>query len=149
MSAKRAKIYLNRYHKLRRTAESLERRVMELEVKAQGVGAIRYDKDRVQTSPENRIEEDAIRLAEIREEYRKAVLRYAEAALTIEQQVESIEPELLHLILRMRYIETDPGGYQMSLRRISWKLKRSYNYICNQHGAALEAFDKKFLSSVN
>ena len=103
----------------------------------------------MQTSPENRIEEDAIRLAEIREEYRKAVLRYAEAALTIEHQVESIEPELLHLILRMRYIETDPGGYQMSLRRISWKLKRSYNYVCNQHGAALEAFDKKFLSGVN
>lgn len=143
--AQTAKRYLNQYHRLRRTAESLERRVEELEVKAQGVGAIRYDKDRVQTSPENQIEADAIRLAEVREKYRTALIEYAETALEIERQVSSMEPELYGLILRMRYIETDPSGYQVSFRRISWKLKKSYNYICNQHGAALTAFAEKFL----
>ena len=144
-NARQAKAYLNQYHKLRRTLSSLERRVEELEVKAQGVGAIRYDKDKVQTSPANQLEADAFRLIEVREEYRQVLLEYAEVALTIERQVKQIEPDLYNRILHMRYIETDPGGYQMSLRRISWKLHKNYNYICNQHGAALIAFAEKFL----
>lgn len=106
---------------------------------------IRYDKDKVQTSPANQLEADALRLIDVREEYRQVLLEYAEVALTIERQVKQIEPDLYNRILHMRYIETDPGGYQMSLRRISWKLHKNYNYICNQHGAALIAFAEKFL----
>lgn len=148
VKAKKAKAYLNQYHKLRRAVESLERRIEEMRAKAEGVGAIRYDKDRVQTSPKNTMEENSIKLADMEDQYAALLLEYYEKALLIEKQVTSMEPELFSTILRMRYIETDPGGYQMSLRRIWWLLgtnRYSYDYITNMHGVALRKFSEKFL----
>lgn len=147
-NAKQAKAYLNQYHKLRRAVDSLERRIEEMRVRAEGVGAIRYDKERVQTSPQNTMERNTIKLVDMEDQYAELIAEYYQKALLIEQQVTSMEPELFSTILRMRYIETDKDGYQMSLRRIWWKIgkgKYSYEYITNMHGIALRKFSEKFL----
>lgn len=145
MSAKRAKEYLNRYHKARRAIALLERSIEEQAIKAQGVMAIRYDKDRVQTSPLNKLEADAVRLMELREQYADMLRYYQETELRIIQQVEDMPNPTHSKVLHMLYLETDRSGNRISLTRISNKLHISYDRICHIHGDALQEFDRRYL----
>ena len=49
--ADQAALYLDRVRGMYAKVHSLQLTIQELEAKAEGVGAIRYDKDKVQTSP--------------------------------------------------------------------------------------------------
>lgn len=52
-----AKIYLETYERLYRQAERIRDQIMELEAEATSIGAIRYDIDRVLSSPTDRLSE--------------------------------------------------------------------------------------------
>lgn len=68
-----AQEYLEGIERAERKIEAITRRLEELRTRAEGVGAIRYDKDRVQTSPQNSMPDKVIKLCEIEDKYREAI----------------------------------------------------------------------------
>lgn len=146
MGAKRAKEYLNRYHKTRRAIALLERSIEEQAIKAQSMGAIRYDKDRVQTSPMNRLEADAVRLMELHEQYADLLQEYRRTELQIVQRVTDMPNPQHAKILQLMYLETDRSGNRISLRRIANRMHVTYDHACHLHGDALQEFDRLYLA---
>lgn len=61
----KAKIYLETYERLYRQAQRLTEEIQRLEAQATSIGAIRYDKDKVQSSPEDRMSEIVTRKVQL------------------------------------------------------------------------------------
>ena len=142
-----AKQYLGRVHHLRRQCESLERKIMLLRAKAEGLRAITYDKDKVQVSPTNTIEEAVTELVNLESRYKELIIRYSEAITTRIDQIQGLEDPRYAEVLMMRYIEEEPHARngQMTFDDIAEEMHYSVSRIRFLHGAALQAFAKKYL----
>lgn len=101
------------------------------------IKGLSYDKDRVQTSPQDTMPDliaNLIRLEEVTDNKRI----YLEEMMTvITNQIELMENVLDKKILYMRYVKG------LSLYAVSKKLHYSYDYIRHRHGMALQRFEKK------
>lgn len=139
-----AKAYLD-IRKYKRAVQSLELKCAELRHKASGVGAITYDKDRVQTSPQNMMEKVVADLVETEQKYLEAIQRYYDEIFIREMQIAEMDDSLQSDILRMRYLEGS-GDKLTSYEEIAVKLKYKYGTIKNVHWKALRAFEKKYLN---
>lgn len=141
-----AKEYLSKIQTYRRAMQSCADRIEELYHDASGLKAITYDKDRVQVSPENRLEKIFEAIDAEAEKYTKARVRYE---LEVRKRVDQIagmdRPEHSE-ILRLRYVELEPDGNTKPLEQIAYMMHRSYDNTKHLHGWALEAFQKKYLS---
>ena len=140
-----AKEYLTETLKLRHAARALADKAEMLRTEIAGVKAITYDKERIQTSPENRVEDLMIRLIEIEERYKETLRRYYAGILIREKQIAEIGRNDYEEILRMRYIETDEKGRRLSLEEIAVKTHRSFDRIRHLHGEALAEFTRRYL----
>ena len=125
-----------RYHeRYRRAMDEVE----EIREMMQSAGAIRYDKDQVQTSPSN----DAmvnymIRLQKAEANAWSASEIYFDVYTRIRNQIEQITPGLYSDVLYLRYIK------DMKLIDICDELGYDYGWVRQLHGRALQAFGKKF-----
>ena len=134
------KINLYRYQ-LERIRENLER----LHHEATGVKAIVYDKDHVQTSPENRLETMMIRIEVEGEKWAKKQAQYErELRKRIDQISKLTNPDHAQL-LTLRYIDTDARGNQLTWDVIANKMGWSYSKVTHMHGEALQEFTRRFL----
>lgn len=140
-----AKAYLSEIRTYKRIMRNLELKCEELRVKASGVGAIVYDKDKVQVSPKNMMENIVAELVRTEERYGKAIAKYYEAVRIREEQIAGMENPLHSEILRMRYLEEDRNGNMMRLEEIAYKTNRSFSSVAHLHGEALQAFGRKYL----
>lgn len=137
-----AKQYLSQVRRLRHHVKREQDHVMELRQMAESVGAIRYDKDIIQSSPTNdQLPNYLIQLTEAEERAEKRIQEYLEIMLIIREQIDKILPGIYSDVLYMRYIEGK------NLNRIADELSYNYDYIRRVHGRALQAFEKKFLIS--
>lgn len=132
-----AKEYLLEIHKSRRILHTLEQRAEELRTQAEGLKAIAYDKDKVQVSPSNTMEEVIIKLVEVEEEYGRQVLKYHEAVLIRIRQIEALSAQSAEL-LTLRYIDG------LSLWKVSKRMHLSFDRVRHLHGIALEEFRKRW-----
>lgn len=139
-----AKEYLLEIRKKKHAMQSLMYRCAELRDQAAGVGAITYDKDKVQTSPENHMEKVMAELVDLEDRYAKAIAVYHAAVLTRTEQIEALDNPDHVEILRLRYIEEDERGNQLSLEEIAYRMRRSFFRVAHLHGEALQAFDRKY-----
>lgn len=164
-----AKEYLIQIRKWQRQIESiqaqsdsyLQKLENELEVlytQASGLKAIVYDKDRVQVSPENSLEQIVIRIEEVSERYSNAIAEQhtvtAGKIQSLQQNINAIADQIAGMdkpehaeILRLRYVETDKHGRTLTLEQIACTIHRSYPYVKHLHGWALQAFQNKYLKS--
>lgn len=140
-----AKEYLRKVHDMRRRQDRLLERLIELKEQAQGIKAITYDKDRVQTSPVNRFEELMVRLADLETRYAFAIARYNTEIQQIEAQIESLDNADYEEVLRLRYLVKTPNYKPMRLEEIALRMHKSYPRIRHMHGEALEEFRRRFL----
>lgn len=145
-----AKQYLGRVHHLRRQCESLERKIMLLRAKAEGLRAITYDKDKVMASPTNTIEEAVTELVNLEGVYRDYILMYSDAIATLIKQINGMEDQRHVEILTLRYIEERKtpdryGRWTLSWMDIAKKAHMSYSVATKLHGEALKAFAEKYL----
>ena len=134
-----AKEYLSKIQADRAILESLEEKIEELRHQATGVKAIVYDKDRVQTTPENRFEEIMARLDAEIEKWTKMKLRYEKEVRKITEQIAGLGRADYVDILRLRYIN------DMPLSDIADRICLSFGRTAHLHGEALEAFRRKYL----
>ena len=141
----RAKKYLGEIYYLRRRCEILGEQVAQLRTQVEGVKGIVYDKDKVQTSTVNAVEDQLARLADLERRYEKSIERYHKAILHREDQIAHMpRPEHAEL-LRMRYLEVDSKGRRYTLEEIAVKTHWSYDRVRHMHGEALAAFGRKYL----
>lgn len=139
-----AKEYLLEIRKKKHAMNSLMLRCEELRNKAQGVGAIVYDKERVQTSPEDMMSKVVVQLVDLEERYIEAISDYYEAIRIRSEQIEQMENPVFSEILRMRYIEEE-NGQGLSYEQIAVRMRYKYNTIKTLHWKALRAFENKYL----
>lgn len=144
-----AKEYLSKIQIYRRAIMSTKLRIEELEHHASGVRAIVYDWDRVQVSPENRMENIMIRISAQAEKMARQIEKYHREVEKREKQIAGMDNPDYAEILRLRYIELNEYGQPMSLEEISCSMHLSYYRIRHLHGEALAAFARKYKVSTH
>lgn len=137
-----AKEYLSEIRKQRRIIRTLEQRAEELRAQAEGVKAITYDRDKVQVSPSNMMEEIIPKLVETEEEYARQILRYHTEMQKRIDQIAALRSDYAE-ILRLRYVEGN--GHPLRLEEIALRMFMSFNRVRHLHGEALEAFRRRWL----
>lgn len=140
-----AKEYLMQIQRMKQTADSLGEKAEALRAEMEGLKAITYDKDRVQVSPSNRMEELMPKLIEAEEKYGEALFNYYKEILLRTKQIDEIGRNDFAEILRLRYVELGKHGRRLTLEEIAVKTHRSFEWVRHLHGRALKAFEKKYL----
>lgn len=142
-----AKEYLSEIRKYNRIAISLAEQVDIIRNEIGGLKGIAYDKDRVQTSPSNRMEELIPKLIKAEEQYTESLIKYRmEYLKRVRQIVELGNPEYVE-VLQLRYIEQDDKGHTLDWHEIANRMNWSYSKVTHLHGYALQAFSKKYLQT--
>ena len=140
-----AKEYLSKIQTYRRTVQTYADRIEELYHDASGLRAIVYDKERVQVSPENKLEKIFEKIDREAEKYAKARVRYE---VEVQKRVDQISgmdrPEYCE-ILRLRYVELEEDGNMKTLEQIACMMHLSFWRTAHLHGEALEAFRRRYL----
>lgn len=127
--------------------EKLRQELEVLYTQAQGLKAITYDKDRVQVSPGNTLEELVVLINEASAEYSKAITTERLAAErkisrlqnkidAAAEQIDSMDDIHHSTILRLRYI----NGKRWE--EIACDMHYSFRHVIRIHGDALQAFQK-------
>lgn len=139
-----AKEYLGKIQIYRRAIMSTQLRIEELEHQASGLKAITYDRDRVQVSPENRMEELMIKIDAQAGKMARQIIKYQTELQKRERQIMAMDNPDHAEILRLRYLETDGSGRPMSLEEIACYMHLSFYRTAHLHGEALSAFDRRY-----
>lgn len=138
-----AKQYLMEVHKLRRRIASLELQQEELRTKAEGLKAIVYDRDKVQTSVANRFDSIMTELVTVQEEYARTIAECYAAIAMREKKISALSQQGYIDVLRLRYIEQDKGR-QLTLAQIAKRMGYSFDRARHLHGEALREYGRRY-----
>lgn len=135
-----AKLYLREIRTKKQYLDRLKTRRAALHLNV-SFGGIDYSADRVQSTPQNKMENALMRLSE-RMEYLDE--KIAEVSMDIDNRLNAIEAiddgsdqmGAYRMILFKHYAECK------SLEEIAIEMMYSYNYTCNLHGDALAELQK-------
>ena len=121
----------------------IDQRIQELdELKHfDGVGAIDYSKDRVQTSPQG--EATFVKVVEkiclLEEQINKNIDKFVDLKNKVIGEIQGLSNPVHIQILYKKYVEFK------RLEVIAVEMNYSYDYIKHQHGYALQAFGRMYL----
>ena len=133
------KEYLSQALRLKRRYKAALSEIEHIRSMADGLKAIRYDKDQVQTSPDNdQMANYMIKLEKAETRALKASEDYFDFYEKIRAQINAIMPQLYSDILWYRYISG------MKLFDIAEDLNFSYGYTKHLHGLALVEFGRRY-----
>lgn len=136
-----AKEYLNQLYLLDMRYKSKMEEVTDLRELATSTGAIRYDKDRVQTSPSNnQLINAIIKITETENEAMRRSVELANQRQLIIDQIIGMDDGNFIRILCMKYV------HYKKLEDIADIMHFSYDWIRHLHGEALKAFEKTYPS---
>lgn len=129
-----AKEYLQKIQKYRQIMEAYSDRIEELYNEASGLKAIVYDKDRVQVSPTNQMEEIFAQIDIEAQKYIRARLRYEKEVRKRIDQIAGLDNDLYARVLTLRYVD----GKRWE--EIACIIGYSFRHVIRVHGQALHAF---------
>lgn len=136
-----AKEYLSQARLLATKITRAEEQILAMRTEIEGVKAIRYDKVRVQTSPNpDTLADYLAKIEEAEGRARALKLEYIETYEKIRRQIDTITPPLYQQVLAYRYLD----GW--SLSRIARKLNYTDVWIRKVHGWALLEFARQHMS---
>ena len=130
-----AKQYLSRSFFIRTQIRDLDERIEQIRNRMSSVGAIRYDKVSVQSSPEDTM---ATNIAYPIEAEQKLVALEADlekVCSEIREKIQQVDNEVYRTILLKRYV------YNRSMKRIAREINYSVDWTWDLHRKALKAFD--------
>ena len=139
-----AKEYLLKIQTYKKAMLRTEQTIDALYATAGGLKGITYDRDRVQTSPENHMEVAFARIDEERKKLADQSVRYAEAVRVRLDRITQLDNPAYSEVLSLRYIDLDRGGRLKTFEKIGRKMGYSEVQVKRLHGLALEAFRKKY-----
>ena len=103
--AEQAALYLDRVRGLSVKVKSLTMTIQELEAKAEGVGAMRYDKDNVKTSPtDDTMPNNVSRLIELKAERERKLELYQKEIDAVFRALDRMENLTYSAALEMHYV---------------------------------------------
>lgn len=127
---------------------SLERKIELLRHRAEGLKGITYDKDKVQTSPANAIEDAVSELVDLESRLAEVSHKYAEAARIRTNQILDMENAQYAELLYLRYVDDGKNGKGNTLDDVAEEMHYSFKYVRNLHGKALQEFGRLYLKDV-
>ena len=139
------KTYLSEIHRLKRMTQRLEHKIETLRNRAEGLKGITYDKDKVQTSPANAIEEAVVELVDLETRLVEVSHRYAEAARIRTDQILDMDDPRYAELLFLRYVDDGKDGKGNTLADVADMMNYSLDWTFRLHGMALQAFGNKYL----
>lgn len=126
-----AKEYLNGIKYKRRQLERFKQRREDLHIDV-SFGGIDYSADRVQSTPENKLEKAAVKLSERLQYLDRKIMELSVEIDDRLNSIESLDNGAYRDVLFKRYSE------YKSFEEISVETGYAYNYTCNIHGEALK-----------
>lgn len=126
-----AKEYLNGIKYKRRQLERFKQRREDLHIDV-SFGGIDYSADRVQSTPENKLEKAAVKLSERLQYLDRKIMELSVEIDDRLNSIESLDNGAYRDVLFKRYSE------YKSFEEISVEMGYVYNYTCNLHGEALK-----------
>lgn len=139
-----ARQYLMEVIKLKEKIRNLSEDLDALRTKAEGLKAITYDKDRVQTSPSDQMPDYAIRLVQIRNEMERDIVECYDMIRDREDMISRVNSPKQREVLRWRYIR-DNDGRQYYFSEIAEKMDvLNPSSVINLHKRALKSFRKVY-----
>lgn len=143
VARRKAKHYLSAVHYARLDVKRLTEQIDALRESAGGLRAITYDGDKVQTSPENRLEETLARIDELEREFAEDLKDLYELIKRVENEIGQMENKTHAEILKRRYIDEDKRDGHLgrpSFEKIAYDMSLAYSYVRQLHSAALVEF---------
>lgn len=113
-------------------------RLDELKHSASGVSAIRYDKDKVQTSPADRLCSDVCGIIAIEQKINHEIDQLYDAKELIIGQIRGLRDASMISILYKRYVQ------YRTLKQVALEIGMSYNTVLVKHRSALDMFGVKY-----
>ena len=134
-----AKQYLGQLEALDARITNTEEHIADLKLKASGGGAIRYDKDRVQTSmTDSKLERDVVDYVALEQKHEELIRNYTQAKEKIIEQINGLDAPAHIKILFHVYVKYE------SLRQTSREISMCYASVKEKHNEALKDFEKKY-----
>ncbi len=134
-----AKEYLNQIYLLEAKYQAKIDQAKDMRLLAESVGAIRYDKDKVQTSPTNDGMINAVsRITAADKKASDGALQLFEVKTKIISEIIQIEDEKHMRLLCLKYV------HHMKLSDIADKMHFTYQYTRELHAKALEEFERTY-----
>ncbi len=141
-----AKEYLSEIGNLRRRADVIRKRIADLNEDMTTIGAIEYDRDRVQTSPANRQEDKVIKIVDIKTQYEDELAQCYELEKEIIERINKLSKQIYVDILIRRFVELKPNNQMHTLGWIADEMGYSEDWIKHQYGLALTEFEGLWLN---
>lgn len=134
-----AKTYLQQLQILREDMERLEDRIREMEEKLTSPRGMRYDRDRVQGSSVNVMEEQLAGKAEAMERLENLRVKYAGRYALIMEQIDGIENPTYRRVLKLVYVDG------LTIRRAAKRIHYSEDWLYHILSRARSAFQNMWL----
>ena len=129
------KAYLQQIKVLDTKIKQKEEQIEYLKEAAGGAGAIRYDKDKVQTScSDSKLESMIIQYMTLEQEVQEEKLKFEQARQIIINQIQELNDDRYINVLFKRYVE------YKSYELIAVELSYSFDYVKELHRDSLDAF---------
>lgn len=115
--------------------QNLER-LEEMKESADGVGAIRYDRDRMQTSPVNALEGRVCNYIQFEKRINGEIEQFSDAKEQIIREIRELHHRNYVQVLFKVYVQ------YKSFKQVADEMNVSYKYVCKLHYDALRRFSE-------
>lgn len=129
-----AKRYLDSIAKIDKSIEALKLEIIKLETLASGVTAIQYDRDKVQTSPKDRMPDILIKLVEVEKKLKAQYEELFSKKLQAYNIIDSLDTEMQKSILISHFFQ------DKTLFELTEIMHVSESTIYREYEKALEQF---------
>lgn len=133
-----AREYLGQLQELDTIIKQDTERLNEMKENATGVGAIRYDKERVQTSPRNALEESVCNRITYEQMLNEKISKFISAKEQIIEEIRGLHQNNYIQLLYKVYVQFK------SLKEVSVEIDKSYPYVIELHKKALKMFEETY-----
>lgn len=131
-----AKDYLEQLQELDTFINQEIERIRELKERSTSTGAIRYDQERVQTSPKNALEVQIVNYVALEEKLNSQIDKFVDSKEHIIEQIREIHNNTYIQILFKVYVQ------YKTLGEVADEIGKSYRYVIELHKKALNLFEE-------
>ena len=134
-----ARAYLSQLGALREDIKRMEEMIRETDEKLTSLGSMRYDRERVQATPENRLEKGVIGKAQQMEKLEKLYKKYLATFGKIVGQIDQMENATYRRALKLVYVDG------LTIRRAAARMNYTEDWMYHLLSRARGDFQKRFL----
>ena len=137
LSNKAVKLYLEQAKYVRREILRAREKVREIDMRITSLSSMRYDKDHIQATPVNQMEEGVMELIEAKDRVQALELKYWQLYVDISSELDLVDDPLQREVLKQYYLD----GKKM--RSIGYNLNYDVKWIYKLFNRGLEDLSGK------